>query len=64
MTPAAIRLAHDLVASVRPDRRLPPPEVNPLLQAALQVVRDEVVAAGPRSPQQPSHAARAASDLR
>ena len=37
---AAERLAHDLVTTLRPDRRLPEDD---LTQAALQVVRDDVV---------------------
>lgn len=47
---AAERLAHDLVTALRPDRRLPEDD---LMQAALQVVRDDVV----RRSQQPARAA-------
>lgn len=42
---AAHRLAHDLCDSLRLDRRVP--DYDPLVQAAMQVVRDEVVRAGP-----------------
>ena len=43
MIAAAERLAADIAATLRPDRRIP--EYDPLVQAALQVVRDATLAA-------------------